>query len=138
MRILVGIPLPTDLDLYYSFVPNCRGGHFAIFGKKSPQFHFIITPPPILWIFPKKVWKSAKTFIFLEVFGKITPISLYNDPPHFIDSPQVPTLPAYSTPLQLSTKEYLFNIIIYIIGFILYLYFWIVFTNSCFFCGKFY
>ena len=47
----------------------------------------------------KFFWKSAKTFIFLGVFGKITPKSLNNDPLHFMDFlPEYqPVTPAYST-----------------------------------------
>ena len=29
----------------YSSVPNCRGGHFAIFENFQPQNHLIMTPP---------------------------------------------------------------------------------------------
>ena len=46
--------------------------------------------------FSQKVWKIAKTFILLGVFGKITPISLYNDP-HFMDFSPKYQPPAYST-----------------------------------------
>ena len=42
-------------------------------------------------------WKSAKTFIFLGVFGKITPKSLNNDPPILWIFSQSTNPPAYST-----------------------------------------
>ena len=79
----------------YSSVPNCRGGHFAIFEILLPQNHFIMT----LWLyFINFLPKRAKTFIFLGVFTKITPKSPYYDPPILWIFLRGVDPPAYSTP----------------------------------------
>ena len=49
--------------------------------------------------------KVSKTFIFLGKITKITPISLYYDPPFYDFLPEC-RRPCLFDPLQLSTEEY--------------------------------
>ena len=83
---------PIKWGNWPTLVLNCRGGgHFAKFGKKSPPYHFIKTPPQFYEYFPKKSEKVPKpSFSY----------GFWENPPDF---------PRSTHPLELSTKEYLRN-----------------------------
>ena len=56
--------------ILYSFVLYCRGGHFEIFGKKSPPYHFIMTPLHFMKIFQKSL-KKCQNLSLLNCVGGV-------------------------------------------------------------------